>query len=114
MLAGLLNATKYTNWNIRGKCTNEKKAFCTNMESGTQAFLICLNFHKNEDGFSAQCKAALASIPNLNQMTPNVTVSSNLDELKQWLRAHRSFMDRWGFLLLAGSMGFVAMLTFAI
>jgi len=114
MVQSLSKMTAHNSWSLRGKCSNEARAFCPNVPLGTQELSVCLAVHRSQEGFTSDCRDALDDIPQARGPASSLPELAMLEDLKKWLRSHRSFMDRWGGMLLGGSLGFVALLTFVI
>jgi len=101
------------NFGIRKDCHNEMKAFCNDVPAGKSRFLACLAQHINDEGFGDACRKSVSKTDVQAALTKAPKVSS-VDELKRWLVSHRSFVDRWGGILLVGTVGFVIVLGFVI
>merc|ERR1712085_211491 len=104
----------------RTKCANEMKTFCKDVPPGDSQMMVCLNVNVKEEaeGFTQACKSALAGKTShraiANKMR-NFTKHKDggLDAIKDLIKRHGSFTDKWGALMFLGTVCFVAVLSCA-
>jgi len=101
------------NFAIRKNCHNEKEAFCGDVPTGQSRILACLAQHLNDDGFSDPCRVSVKKA-DLQAALAKAPPVFSVEELGKWLVSHRSFVDRWGSMLLVGTVGFVIVSGFVI
>mmetsp|Transcript_135047 Transcript_135047/g.341669 ORF Transcript_135047/g.341669 Transcript_135047/m.341669 type:complete len:934 (+) Transcript_135047:86-2887(+) len=101
------------NFAIRKNCYNEKKAFCGDIPTGQSRILACLAQHLNDDGFGDSCRKSVNKA-DLQTAVAKAPPVFSVEELKTWLVSHRSFVDRWGSMLLVGTVGFVIVTGFVL
>eukprot|EP00929_Paragymnodinium_shiwhaense_P077184 TRINITY_DN3973_c0_g1_i4.p1 TRINITY_DN3973_c0_g1~~TRINITY_DN3973_c0_g1_i4.p1 ORF type:complete len:1170 (+),score=353.01 TRINITY_DN3973_c0_g1_i4:74-3583(+) len=104
---------------IRRFCKNERKAFCNGVEAGNARVLVCLKSHKDDEGFSSECRGALTKVDlspekkkqvkglrNADDARVQAAVNEAISEIKAWLLAKApSFEDGSGTFLAGGIIG---------
>jgi len=103
----------FTNYRVRKFCANEITAFCKEVEPGDSRLLACLGQHFKEKSFSTKCQSTLVETDFATALK-NAPLGTMQVEFKTMLDRHRGFFDKWGTLLLFGSVGFVSIVAFAV
>jgi len=110
------NASATLNFGVRTRCANEAKMFCPDVRPGESRLMVCLGIHRNETGFGEDCKRELSKV-KVDSVVKRMRGSSgrpldkSIEELRKWLESHRGFAEEHAFVLLSGTVGFVAVLT---
>jgi hypothetical protein len=106
------------NFAVRKYCPNERKAFCKDVIPGQSRMLTCLRLKEDDPLMGQGCKKALERLekPKLKEASVWETLSfdAKLKELQNWVGQHKSLTDKYGGLLLGGTIGFVSLLTFGL
>ncbi|CAK0855281.1 unnamed protein product [Prorocentrum cordatum] len=106
---------------IRTKCANEMKSFCKDTPAGDSRMMVCLkvNVKEEADGFSMACKTALARSAGVEDIATKMFNFSQrkenaLEQVQEFIYEHESFTDKWSVMMLVGTVGFIAVLSFAV
>lgn len=100
------------NFQVLQKCQNELKTLCEHVTPGDSRLLACLEAHKRQPGFGEACREALKTTKSEEAMKK--TGYRPIDAVDSFVQQHRSVLDRYGGLLLAGTLGFTALLSFFV
>jgi len=104
---------------VRTRCKNERKAFCDHVEHGDKRVLVCLNSHKEDEGFSQACRDALKFVElsgivekqvkglrGADDARVQAAVNEAVKEIKAWIQSKApSFEDGSGTFLAGGIIG---------
>jgi len=101
------------NYNVRKNCYNERQTFCKGIEAGDSRILACLSSHVKDEGFSTGCLQSM-NLTSMREALNKHPLQFGMDTLKEYVENHRSFVDKWGVLLLGGTVGFVIIMGFVI
>jgi hypothetical protein len=106
------------NFALRKYCANERKAFCKDVVPGGSRTLVCLKLKQDDPLVGESCKAALRKIeaPALARADSQnvIRFEGKLKDLQEWIEHNKGFIDKYGGVLLSGTIGFVSLLTFGI
>jgi len=104
----------HTNFRVQQHCVNEMKAFCQDIQAGGSRMMACLGAHRKAAGFSEECVKSLATTAVGTGELRVPEMPTIRGELKRLLEDNRGTLERWGGILLTGTIGFVSVLAFAL
>merc|ERR1712045_966570 len=99
------------NLDVGMQCKHELKAFCTDVTEGQSRLMACMVRHRYDVGFGLSCRQAIENTADMKQVLTRAG-SPPLQRLHAFLG--RSTFDKYGGLLLAGTLCFVALLSFGL